>query len=110
MHAVRGDLSAAYNRVDHGRFVPADDGRTRLRVGRTQEQLDAFIAQVDRYWGGPVGIEARAPRRLADEGFRQRWARDLRISASPTAAATLLRMNSQIDIRDVLPIDVSLNV
>ena len=41
--------------------------------GRTQEQLDAFIAQVDRDWGGPVGIEARAPSRLADEGFRQRW-------------------------------------
>ena len=71
--------------------------------GRTQEQLDAFIAQVDRDWGGPVGIEARAPSRLADEGFRQRWARYLRMSASPTAAATLLRMNSQIDIRDVLP-------
>lgn len=71
--------------------------------GRTQEQLDAFLAEIERDWGGPVGIAARAPSRLDDEGFRQRWARYLRMSASPTAAATLLRMNCQVDVRDVLP-------
>ena len=71
--------------------------------GRTQEQLEAFLAEIERDWGGPVGIEARAPSRLHDELFRQRWARYLRMSASPTAAAALLRMNSEIDIRDVLP-------
>ena len=71
--------------------------------GRTQEQLEAFLAEIERDWGGPVGIEARAPSRLDDEGFRQRWARYLRMSASPTAAATLLRMNCQVDVRDVLP-------
>ena len=68
--------------------------------GRTQEQLEAFLAEIERDWGGPVGVEARAPSRLDDEGFRQRWARYLRVSASPTAAATLMRMNSQVDMRD----------
>ena len=71
--------------------------------GRTHNQLEAFLAEIERDWGGPVGIEIRAPSRLGDEAFRRGWARYLRMSASPTAAATLMRMNSQVDIRDVLP-------
>ncbi len=71
--------------------------------GRTQQQLDDFLAEIERNWGQPVGIEARAPSRAHDEQFRQGWARYLRSSASPAAAAALLRMNAQVDIRDVLP-------
>ena len=71
--------------------------------GRTQEQLEAILAGIERDWGGAVSIEARAPSRVDDEAFRQRWARHLRMSASPAAAATLMRMNSQVDIREVLP-------
>lgn len=71
--------------------------------GRTPEQLQAILSEIERDWGGPVGIDRAAPSRLKDEGFRQRWARWLRMSASPTAAAALLRMNSQVDIHDVLP-------
>lgn len=71
--------------------------------GRTHEQLETFLGDIERDWGGPVGIETRAPSRLGDEAFRRGWARYLRMSASPTAAATLARMNSQVDIRDVLP-------
>ena len=71
--------------------------------GRSQEQLDAFLAEIEHDWGGPVGIDLRAPSRSGDEAFRQRWARFLRMSASPAAAAALLRMNAQVDIRDLLP-------
>ena len=71
--------------------------------GRTLEERDALLGEIERAWGGPVGIEARAPSRRDDEHFRQWWARFLRSSASPAAAAALLRMNSQVDIRDVLP-------
>lgn len=71
--------------------------------GRTPEERDALLGEIERAWGGPVGIEARAPSRRDDEHFRQWWARFLRSSASPAAAAALLRMNSQVDIRDVLP-------
>ncbi len=71
--------------------------------GRTEAQLDAFLAEIEHDWGGPVGIEARAPSRVHDAGFRRRWARYLRASASPAAAAALLRMNAQVDIRHVLP-------
>ena len=71
--------------------------------GATAEQLMAFIEHIERDWGGPVGIEGRAPSMAHDERYRQWWARCLRSSASPAAAATLIRMNSEIDIRHVLP-------
>jgi pimeloyl-ACP methyl ester carboxylesterase len=71
--------------------------------GRTPEQFNAFLGEIERDWGKPVGIEARAPSRADDEHFRRWWAHFLRSSASPQAAANLLRMNLQVDIRDVLP-------
>jgi len=71
--------------------------------GRTPAQLDAFIAEIEHDWGKPVGIDLRAPSRVHDESFRQWWARFLRAAASPTAAANLVRMNAQIDVRHVLP-------
>ena len=54
-------------------------------------------------WGGPVGIEERAPSKAADPAFREWWASYLRMGASPGAAVALTRMNAEIDIRDVLP-------
>ena len=71
--------------------------------GRSPEASDEFLRAIERDWGKPVGIELRAPSRIADERFRQWWARYLRASASPSAAATLVRMNMQIDVRPVLP-------
>ena len=54
-------------------------------------------------WGGPVGLEVRAPSAAADPAFRDWWATYLRMGASPGAALTLTRMNAEIDIRHVLP-------
>jgi len=71
--------------------------------GPTDEQLEGWIDQLQCEWGGPTGVDARAPSMAHDERFRQWWARFLRMSASPTAAATLTRMNGQIDVRNVLP-------
>jgi pimeloyl-ACP methyl ester carboxylesterase len=71
--------------------------------GLSPEQLEAIIVQIEREWGGPLGVEARAPSMARDERFRQWWARFLRSSASPTAAASIMRMAGQIDIRHVLP-------
>ncbi|MEP6874302.1 MAG: adenylate/guanylate cyclase domain-containing protein [Burkholderiales bacterium] len=67
------------------------------------EYLLAFIEEIERDWGGPVGIEARAPSMAHDQRYRQWWARWLRSSASPAAAATIIRLNGEIDIRHVLP-------
>jgi class 3 adenylate cyclase len=71
--------------------------------GPTREDFLAFADEVERDWGGPVGIELRWPSQARDERSRQWWARWLRASASPAAAAAVLRMNIDIDIRHVLP-------
>jgi pimeloyl-ACP methyl ester carboxylesterase/DNA-binding winged helix-turn-helix (wHTH) protein len=71
--------------------------------GPTREDRDAFCQAIVEQWGGPVGIEERAPSRADDPAFRAWWASYLRMGASPGAAVALTRMNAEIDIRDVLP-------
>ena len=71
--------------------------------GFSAEVRSAFIDQAVREWGGPIGLDDRAPSMAHDERFRAWWARHLRLSASPAAFATLSRMNAQIDVRHVLP-------
>jgi pimeloyl-ACP methyl ester carboxylesterase len=70
--------------------------------GYTREGLDAFLAEIDRDWGGPVGLDVRAPSRAADERFRANWARYLRMGASPSAVLALVKMNAEIDVRPIL--------
>ncbi len=64
---------------------------------------ERFLEEIRTNWGGPVGIEARAPSRAADPAFREWWSNYLRQGASPGAALTLTQMNAQIDVRNVLP-------
>jgi pimeloyl-ACP methyl ester carboxylesterase/DNA-binding winged helix-turn-helix (wHTH) protein/class 3 adenylate cyclase len=71
--------------------------------GPTPEEHEAFCGDILERWGGPVGIEARAPSVAADPAFREWWATYLRMGASPAAAVALTRMNAQIDVRHVLP-------
>ena len=68
------------------------------------EAGEAFLAEIAANWGGPVGIDTRAPSRAADPAFRTWWSNYLRQGASPGAAATLTRMNAAIDVRGVLPL------
>ena len=70
--------------------------------GPTPEQRDSFLVEMEKSWGGPVGIEDRAPSKADDPAFRAWWATYLRMGASPGAAVTLTRMNAQIDVRPVL--------
>ncbi len=72
--------------------------------GPTREERDAYCHYIRQNWGGPVGIEARAPTLAADPAFRDWWATYLRMGASPGAAESLTRMNAEIDVRPVLPI------
>jgi pimeloyl-ACP methyl ester carboxylesterase/DNA-binding winged helix-turn-helix (wHTH) protein len=69
----------------------------------TREQREAFFQQIREGWGGPIGIEARAPSMAGDPAFRTWWSTYLRMGASPGAALALTRMNAEIDIADVLP-------
>lgn len=71
--------------------------------GPTDAQREQFLDQIRRQWGGPVGLEERAPSMSSDTRFRQWWAAYLRTSASPGAAVALTKMNAEADIRGVLP-------
>ena len=71
--------------------------------GPTSEERDQFCQTIIREWGGPVGIDERAPSRALDPDFREWWAAYLRMGASPGAAVALTRMNAEVDIRDILP-------
>lgn len=71
--------------------------------GLTAEQHEAHIERIRRGWGGPVGLEDRAPSKADDHAFREWWATYLRMGASPNAAVALTRMNAQVDVRGVLP-------
>lgn len=65
---------------------------------------EAEIEQVEREWGDPNRIPAwMAPSRKTDPAFREWLARYFRLAASPKAAAHLVRMNTAIDTRAVLP-------
>jgi pimeloyl-ACP methyl ester carboxylesterase len=71
--------------------------------GQTQDDADTFCRVIRDGWGGPVGLESRAPSVADDPDFRAWWSTYLRMGASPGAALALTQMNGQIDVRDVLP-------
>jgi pimeloyl-ACP methyl ester carboxylesterase len=59
------------------------------------------IAELERNWSERMDLEQLAP--SEDDAFKDRLATYFRRSASPGAAVALMRMNTQIDVRDVLP-------
>jgi pimeloyl-ACP methyl ester carboxylesterase len=88
--------------VMHGSF-PRRTRAADYLWGPTDKEYGAWIDEMSRAWGGPFGLEERAPSMAGDERFSQWWARLLRMSASPAAATALVTMNGAIDIRHVLP-------
>ena len=69
----------------------------------SQEELDARLEALEREWPDSVDPSIPAPSAAIDDAYRQRWRTFMRHAASPGAAIALLRMNSQIDVREVLP-------
>ena len=71
----------------------------------TAEERDDAIRDVEARWGrfSREDAEYYIPSRVDDEQYLRRLESYFRRSASPGAAAALLRMNSGIDVRHVLP-------
>jgi class 3 adenylate cyclase len=63
----------------------------------------AEIEAMERDWGVDSGVAKIAPSAARDEAFSRRLATYFRRSASPGAAAAVMRMNTEIDIRHILP-------
>ena len=73
----------------------------------TREAMESLIQYIDKNWGSGEGWLRFAPTKEGDLAFQQWWGKFERLGASPAAAITLVRMNSQIDITEILP---SINV
>ncbi len=61
-------------------------------------------AIVEKEWGNEMDLQNYVPSRMHDKEFIKRLATYFRRAASPSAAVTLLRMNTEIDIREILPL------
>jgi pimeloyl-ACP methyl ester carboxylesterase len=70
----------------------------------TPEQREGDYRLVEREWGGQMDLAHYVPSKVDDELFMRRLATYLRRAASPGAAVTLMRMNTRLDIRAVLPV------
>jgi len=69
----------------------------------TVEERQRLLAQVAQDWGRGMDLEQYVPSKMNDPAFLSRLAAYFRSAASPGAAVALLRMNTEIDIRHVLP-------
>ena len=69
----------------------------------TPEEREREYEVVEREWGGMMDVAHYVPTMANDEAFKRRLATYMRRAASPGAAVTLLRMNTRLDIRAVLP-------
>ena len=67
------------------------------------EERMRYVDELEQHWGSDSDIERIAPSAARDPAFAKRLATYFRQSASPGDAATLLRMNTDIDVRAVLP-------
>jgi pimeloyl-ACP methyl ester carboxylesterase len=69
----------------------------------TPEARAGWLSRIEQEWGTSADLDDLAPSRIGDDAFSAWMSSYFRRSASPGAAAALGRMNSEIDVRDVLP-------
>jgi class 3 adenylate cyclase/pimeloyl-ACP methyl ester carboxylesterase len=75
--------------------------------GSSPDEMEAYLRTSAQQAGTDADLERRlrglAPTTADDAPVRRWWGRWVRVSASPGAIAALGRMNSSIDVRDILP-------
>jgi pimeloyl-ACP methyl ester carboxylesterase/DNA-binding CsgD family transcriptional regulator len=71
--------------------------------GAEQGAFEAFLARMEAAWATGEWWNRGRPSPSDDERHRRWFARYLRTAASPSMAKQVLRMNAQLDVRDLLP-------
>ncbi|MFL5827950.1 MAG: adenylate/guanylate cyclase domain-containing protein [Thermoleophilaceae bacterium] len=71
--------------------------------GGPRDQFDDIMEAVDKAWGEGVSAAFLAFEKLDDEEFCRWWGRYERASASPGLVMSALRLDAELDIREVLP-------
>ncbi|MEH2504124.1 class 3 adenylate cyclase [Bradyrhizobium sp. AZCC 1578] len=67
------------------------------------DEIEGALERMEKNWGTGESLRLFAPSVASDETFKLAWARFERLGASPSAVVALMRMNSEIDVRPVLP-------
>jgi class 3 adenylate cyclase len=67
------------------------------------DRIEAALDRMEKNWGTGESLHLFAPSVASDETFKLSWARFERLGASPSAVVALMRMNSEIDVRPILP-------
>ena len=68
----------------------------------SEEALEEFFGYVEQAWGSGASLPDVAPSRSNDLAFQSWWGKGELLGASPAAATALMRMNSQIDISNIV--------
>ena len=71
--------------------------------GVPPETVEAIVETVDRSWGDGLTFAAVNPTIAGDDQAVHAWGRFLRLAASPSVAAAVIRMIFELDVRAVLP-------
>ena len=87
--------------VLYGTYAKRRDPDDDYPWAATWKQRQEYADQVEREWGSEADLGTMAP--SADEAMVRWWRTRARASASPGAAKALILMNSQIDVRSILP-------
>jgi class 3 adenylate cyclase len=69
----------------------------------TPEARQRWMSLLEADWGGKTDLDTLAPSIAHDQEFIAWWGSYLRLGASPGAAQSLARFNTQTDVRHVLP-------
>ena len=68
----------------------------------TQEALNELFAYIDSDWGSGTSLPLFAPKLSEDRSYYDWWGKFERLGANPNAAIALMKMNSEIDISNIL--------
>ena len=69
---------------------------------RLREILDALVRGYEEEWGTGSLVRRFVPSAATDPSFRDWWGRFERLSMTPGAAVQAIRVNCEIDVRDIL--------
>jgi pimeloyl-ACP methyl ester carboxylesterase len=87
--------------VLYGTYAKRRDPDDDYQLAPTWEVRQAYAREIERSWGFEADMHRMSP--SADEAMARWWATRVRAAASPGAARDLILMNSQIDVRAILP-------
>ncbi len=111
-HSEGGSVSALFAATYPNRTIALITfGVFAKRVHSTEYPWAPTVAErqkvydmIENHWGsGDMGLEDLAPSKATDKKFMDWLARYFRSGASPSAALVLTKMNTQVDIIDILP-------